>query len=235
MFLTSFTDSLVSYGNVLYEQLTDISLYSNLLLASVETLYMVVVSTLLAILLGLPLGTLLFSSRTIKPHPALNRGLAGLINFSRSIPFIILLVALIPFTRFLVGTSIGINAAIVPLTLGAAPFFARLVDNAYQNLPRGLIETGASMGANTWQMIRHILLPEAFSAIIQGITVTAITLVNYSAMAGTVGGGGLGDLAIRYGYQRFNVSIMLGTVLILVLLVQLIQVGGDKLAKHYQH
>lgn len=219
----------------LYEGLSSLSLYSHVLQATAETLYMVTVSTALAILLGLPMGTLLFSSRTIRPRPTLNRCLAGFINFCRSIPFIILLVALIPFTRFLVGTSIGINAAIVPLTLGAAPFFARLVDNAYQNLPRGLIETGNAMGANTWQMIRHILVPEATPALVQAITVTAITLVNYSAMAGTVGGGGLGDLAIRYGYQRFDVSVMLATVIVLVLLVQLLQAGGDKLAKHYQH
>lgn len=212
-----------------------LTLFYDLLIASGETLYMVIVSTLLAVILGLPLGTLLFSSAKIKPHPALYRLIAGFINFSRSIPFIILLVALIPVTRILVGTSIGINAAIVPLTLGATPFFARLVDNVYQNLPRGLIETGFSMGATTWQMIRHILLPEALPALIQAITITAITLVNYSAMAGTVGGGGLGDLAIRYGYQRFNVTIMVATILILVAIVQLIQMGGDKLAAKYLH
>lgn len=204
-------------------------------IACAETLYMVTISTILSICLGLPLGTLLFCSAMVKPRPKLNRLLAGIINFSRSIPFIILLVALIPFTRILVGTSIGINAAIVPLTLGAAPFFARLVNNVYQNLPRGLIETGFSMGATTWQMIRHILLPEAIPALIQAVTVTAITLVNYSAMAGTVGGGGLGDLAIRFGYQRFNVSIMLITIIVLVFIVQLIQMGGDSLAKRYTH
>src|SRR5688572_10881622 len=121
---------------------------------------MVVASTLFATLLGLPLGTLLFSSGQLKPHPYLNRFIAGLINLCRSIPFIILLVALIPVTRLLVGTSIGIHAAIVPLTLGATPFFARLVDNAYQSLPQGLVETGYSMGASTWQIIRHVLLPE---------------------------------------------------------------------------
>lgn len=214
--------------------LLDPVLYSSLLQSSLETVYMVLVSTLMAVLIGLPMGTLMFSSRSIKAHPALNRFLSALVNFSRSIPFIILLVALIPFTRLLTGTSIGINAAIVPLTLGAAPFFARLVDNAYQNLPRGLIETGNAMGANTWQMITHILIPEAIPALIQATTVTAITLVNYSAMAGTVGGGGLGDLAIRYGYQRFDVRFMLGTVFILVVLVQAIQAGGDKLAKRYQ-
>ncbi|CDZ77484.1 D-methionine transport system permease protein MetI [Legionella massiliensis] len=207
----------------------------DLFLASGETLYMVILSTLFAVLLGLPLGTLLFSSSKIKPHTGINRFISGIINISRSIPFIILLVALIPFTRLLVGTSIGINAAIVPLTLGATPFFARLVDNIYQNLPNGLIDAGFSMGANTRQMIRHILFPEAFPALIQAITVTAITLVNYSAMAGTVGGGGLGDLAIRYGYQRFNVVIMVSTVLILIVIVQLLQMAGDRLARHFSH
>ncbi|MDF1757818.1 MAG: ABC transporter permease [Legionellaceae bacterium] len=201
--------------------------------ATTQTLYMVCLSTLLAALLGLPLGTLLFTSREVKPNITLNRILASFINLSRSIPFIILLVALIPFTRLIIGTSIGINAAIVPLTLGAAPFFARLVDNVYQGLPSGLIEAGHSMGASTRQMILHILLPEARPAIINAVTVTAITLVNYSAMAGTVGGGGLGDLAIRYGYQRFNVMIMLITVAILIVIVQGLQMAGDKLSKKY--
>lgn len=205
----------------------------DLLIATGETLYMVLISALFAVLLGLPMGTLLFTSAKIKPHPLLNRMIAGFINISRSIPFIILLVAIIPFTRLLVGTSIGIHAAMVPLTLGAAPFFARLVDNVYQSLPAGLIEAGFAMGANTWQMVRHILLPEARPALIHAITVTIITLVNYSAMAGTVGGGGLGDLAIRYGYQRFNPTVMLATVAILVVIVQLIQMGGDRLARRF--
>ncbi len=205
----------------------------NFLLATGETLYMVLASTLFAILLGLPLGTLLFTTAKVKPNPAVNRVIAAIINISRSIPFIILLVALIPFTRLLVGTSIGLHAAIVPLTLGATPFFARLVDNVYQSLPSGLIETGYAMGASTWQMIRQILLPEAMPSLIHATTVTAITLVNYSAMAGTVGGGGLGDLAIRYGYQRFNVGVMLGTVVILVVIVQLLQTGGDRLARRF--
>ena len=207
----------------------------DVLIATGETLYMVLASTLFAIMLGLPLGTLLFTSSKIKPNPTLNRLIAGFINISRSVPFIILLVAIIPFTRLLVGTSIGIHAAMVPLTLGATPFFARLVDNVYQGLPTGLIEAGFAMGANTWQTIRHILFPEALPALIQAITVTAITLVNYSAMAGTGGGGGLGDLAIRYGYQRFNVTVMLATVCILVVIVQLIQTGGDRLARRFLH
>lgn len=207
----------------------------DLLIASGETLYMVIASTFFAVILGLPLGTILFSSSRIKHNKKISHFISGFINISRSIPFIILLVALIPFTRLLVGTSIGIHAAMVPLTLGATPFFARLVDNVYRNLPAGLIEAGFSMGATTWQMIRHILFPEAIPALIQAITITAITLVNYSAMAGTVGGGGLGDLAIRYGYQRFNIVIMLATVFILILIVQLLQMGGDRLARRFIH
>ncbi|MDP3705497.1 MAG: methionine ABC transporter permease [Legionellaceae bacterium] len=205
----------------------------DLCIATGQTIYMVSASTLFAVLLGLPLGTMLFTSKHIKPNALFNRLLAGLINICRSIPFIILLVALIPLTRLIVGTSIGINAAIVPLTLGAAPFFARLVDNVYRSLPPGLVDTGYSMGATTWQMISHILLPEARTALIHAVTVTAITLVNYSAMAGTVGGGGLGDLAIRYGYQRFNVIVMVATVSILVIIVQALQMGGDKLAGRF--
>ena len=212
-----------------------LTMFYDLIVATGETIYMVLASTFFAVLLGLPLGTILFTSSKIKPNPPLNRFIAGLINTCRSIPFIILLVALIPFTRLLVGTSIGIHAAMVPLTLGATPFFARLVDNVYQNLPTGLIEAGYAMGANTWQTIRYILLPEAMPALINAITVTGITLVNYSAMAGTVGGGGLGDLAIRYGYQRFNVSIMLATVFILVIIVQLLQMMGDRLARRFLH
>jgi len=207
----------------------------DLLLATGETLYMVLASTFFAVLLGLPLGTLLFSSGKITPNPILHRMIAGLINMSRSIPFIILLVAIIPFTRLLVGTSIGIHAAMVPLTLGATPFFARLVDNVYQSLPTGLIDASYAMGANTWQTIRFVLLPEAMPSLVHAITVTAITLVNYSAMAGTVGGGGLGDLAIRYGYQRFDVSVMLATVCILVIIVQSLQMIGDRLSRHYLH
>lgn len=212
-----------------------IKMLLELLLATGQTLYMVLASTIFAVLIGLPLGTLLFSSTHIKPNKRLSRVLAAIINISRSIPFIILLVALIPFTRFIVGTSIGIHAAMVPLTLGAAPFFARLVDNAYQSLPKGLIETGFSMGANLRQMVRYLLLPEATPQLIHAITVTAVTLVNYSAMAGTVGGGGLGDLAIRYGYQRFDMTVMLSTIVILIIMVQLLQILGDRLACFFQH
>ena len=208
------------------------TMYFDLLKATGETLYMVFFSTFFAVLIGLPLGTWLYTTSVLLPHRGLNRLLNGVVNISRSVPFIILLVALIPLTRFLIGTSIGLHAAIVPLTLGAAPFFARLVDNAYQTLPKGLLDAGYAMGVSTRQMIHYLLLPEARPALIQGVTVTAITLVNYSAMAGTVGGGGLGDLAIRYGYQRFNITIMCMTVFILILIVQAIQWAGDRWVKH---
>ncbi len=207
----------------------------DLLNATGETLYMVLISTLLATLLGLPLGTLLFASKVIRPNTKVHKALSVFINTTRSIPFIILLVAIIPLTRFLVGTSIGMNAAIVPLTLGATPFFARLIDNVFQSLPKGLIETGYSMGANTRQIICYILLPEATAGIIHAITVTAITLINYSAMAGTVGAGGLGTLAINHGYQRFNAGVMISTVVVLIIMVQIIQMLGDYLAKRCSH
>lgn len=207
----------------------------DLLVATAETFYMVVVSSLFTVLLGLPLGTLMYASNRIKPMPKLHKALSAFINMSRSVPFIILLVAIIPFTRLIVGTSIGINAAIVPLTLGAIPFFARLVDNVYQSLPTGLIETGYAMGASSKQIIFHILFPEARPALIHAITVTAITLVNYSAMAGTVGAGGLGTLAINYGYQRFDASIMIATVVVLIIMVQLTQMLGDYLARRCLH
>lgn len=205
----------------------------DLLLATAETVYMVSCSTFFAIVLGLPLGVLLYSSTKVKPMPVLNTILAAIVNISRSIPFIILLVAIIPFTRLIVGTSIGINAAIVPLTLGAAPFFARLVDNVLRSLPAGLIETGHAMGANTWQILISVVLPEARAPLIHAATVTAITLINYSAMAGTVGAGGLGTLAINYGYQRFDAMIMLSTVIILIFMVQGTQKIGDSLAKKF--
>lgn len=199
--------------------------------AALQTLYMVSVSTCLVVLIGLPMGTWLFCMREMTPHPRLFRGLSLLINAMRSIPFIILLVALIPITRSLVGSSIGIHAAMVPLVIGAIPLFARLVDNVYLTQIQGLIETGWSLGMRPIQMVRYILLPEARSGIIQAITVTAITLVNYSAMAGTVGGGGLGDFAIRYGYQRFEPLVMFITVLVLIVLVQAIQMLGDRCAR----
>ena len=207
----------------------------DLLNATGETLYMVAISTLFAIILGLPLGTLLYSAHAIRPNSKLHRALSAFINTSRSIPFIILLVAIIPFTRLIVGTSIGTSAAIVPLSLAAIPFFARMIENNLNQLPRGLIETGLAMGATTWQLIPAVLLTEALPGMVGTLTTTLITLIGYSAMAGAVGGGGLGDLAIRYGYQRFDASVMIMTIVILIVLVQGIQHLGDYWAKRLNH
>ena len=205
--------------------------------ATLETAYMTLVSGFLAGLFGIPLGILLFITQTqgIRANPWCNRILAIVVNAVRSIPFIILMVAIIPLTRLLVGTSIGTTAAIVPLTLAAIPFMARLTESALLKVNPGLIEAGFAMGADPKQIIRYILLPEARSHLIHAITITFITLVGYSAMAGAVGGGGLGDVAITYGYQRFNPLVMLITVVILIAMVQVIQVAGDVLAKWATH
>lgn len=212
------------------------NLLFELMVSTGETVYMVLVSGLLAMLFGLPLGVLLFSTRqnNLLPMPLLNKGLSLVVNMARSIPFIILMLAIIPVTRFIVGTSIGTSAAIVPLSLAAMPFFARMIENNLNQLPLGLIETGLALGASTWQ-IPGILLTEALPGIIGTLTTTFITLVGYSAMAGAVGGGGLGDLAIRYGYQRFDAVVMIITIAILIVLVQGIQHLGDYWAKRLNH
>lgn len=204
-----------------------------ILRATLDTLYMVAVSGIIAALLGVPLGVLLYVTRPgqIMAHPTLNRVLGVITNIGRSIPFIILMVAIIPFTRMLVGTSIGTNAAVVPLTIAAIPFVARLVEGALNEISPGLIEAAQSMGATPWQIIGKVLLPEARGGIITGLTITVVTLVSYSAMAGAVGGGGLGDLGIRYGYNRFNPTVMLITVAILVVMVQGFQSLGDYLVR----
>ncbi len=201
--------------------------------ALLETLYMVFVSGGLAALFGTPIGALLFLTRPgeILARPRFHHLLGWIVNTTRSIPFIILLVAIIPFTRLVAGTSIGTTAAMVPLTIGAIPFVARIVENALCEIPKGLLEAAQSMGATPLQITRKVLLPEALPNIINGLTLTLITLVGYSAMAGVVGGGGLGDLAIRYGYQRFQGDVMIATVVILVVLVQIIQSGGDLLSR----
>jgi D-methionine transport system permease protein len=213
------------------------SILFNLLFTGLwQTLYMVLVSGIVGSLIGIPLGMLLFSVNhpylLNKPHAY--HLLSILVNIGRSIPFIILLVAVIPFTRFVVGTTIGTTAAIVPLTIGAIPFIARLMENALREVNPGLIEAGLVMGASNIQIFRHILWPEALPNMISGLTVTAIALVSYSAMAGAIGGGGLGDIAIRYGYQRFDTFIMLLTVLILVVMVEIIQRLGDYLSARYR-
>lgn len=202
-----------------------------------ETLYMVFVSTLLAYLLGLPLGVVLVVSSPghIAPNPWVERILGTLINILRSAPFIILLVAFIPLTRVLVGTSIGTTAAIVPLVISAAPFVARVVESSLKEVSFGIIEAALSMGASPFQIILKVLLPEAKGSLILGVTITTISVIGYTAMAGAVGGGGLGDLAIQYGYNRFRTDIMIVTVIILVILVQGLQSLGTSLARKLTH
>jgi D-methionine transport system substrate-binding protein len=203
-----------------------------LLKATWETIYMVFIASFFGILLGLALGILLFiSSGKNNKNNLINQTLGFSINLTRSIPFIILMIAIIPLTHLLVGTTIGINAAIVPLSIAAIPFFARLTENALKGLQSGLIETADSMGASTWQTITKILIPESLPTLIRGATLTIVALIGYSAMAGSVGGGGLGELAINYGYQRFDTVVMLETVIILIIMVQAIQFIGDYLAK----
>ena len=198
-----------------------------------ETLYMVAVSMICASILGIPLGILLVVTEKgeILACPAINKPLAFIINMIRSIPFIILMVAIIPFTRFLVHTSIGTTAAIVPLTIAAIPYIARMVETSIREIPSGLIEAAESMGATPMQVIRKVLLPEALPSILESLTVVIVSLVGASAMAGTIGGGGLGDLAIRYGYQRFQADVMIATIIVLVIVVQLIQFIGNYLSR----
>ncbi len=202
-----------------------------------ETLFMVFCSALLASFFGIPLGIALEVTKPnqILSHPQLHHGLEIIINIGRSVPFIILLVAIIPLTRLIVGTSIGTVAAIIPLSVGVIPLTARLVEGALMELPAGLIDAAHAMGLSPRQIIIKIFIPEALPGILNSMTMTLVNLVDYSAMAGTIGGGGLGDIAIRYGYQRFDLPMMLATIFILVILVQGIQYGGNHLVAKYNH
>ena len=194
---------------------------------------MVGASGFLSLLLGLPLGLLMVITAPggISERPTFNRGLGAVINAFRSTPFIILLVALIPFTRFVVGTTIGTVAAIVPLTIAATPYFARIAEMSLREVDRGLIEALRALGASRWQIVREALVPEALPGLVTGFTVTIVTLIGASAMAGAVGAGGLGDLAIRYGYQRFETTIMVGVIVVLIVVVSIIQLAGDFIAR----
>jgi D-methionine transport system permease protein len=200
-----------------------------------DTLLMVGVSSALALLLGIPLAVILVTSGRggIYQAPALNRVLGALVNLFRSVPFLILMVALIPFTRLIVGTTYGVWAAVVPLTIAATPFFARIAEISLREVDHGLIEAAQAMGCRRWHIVRHVLLPEALPGITGGFTITLVTMINSSAMAGAIGAGGLGDLAYRYGYQRFDSQVMLTVIVALVMLVALIQFGGDRLAKAF--
>ena len=194
-----------------------------------ETLFMVSISTLIASIIGIPLGiTLVTTSKGhILENRVINQILGTIVNIIRSIPFIILMVAIIPLTRLIAGTSIGTTAACVPLTIVAIPFLSRLVETSIRDVDFGLVEAAESMGASPLQIIRKVLLPEALPTIINNITVLIVNLIGASAMAGAIGGGGLGDIAIRYGYQRFQADVMLATIIILVIGVNLIQACGD--------
>ncbi len=203
--------------------------------ATFETIYMVFASTLMAAVIGLPIGIflLLWSKGNLIENRWAYRVLGVIVNIVRSVPFIILLIAIIPFTEWLVGTSIGVNAAIVPLVVGAAPFFARIAETALREVDDGVIEAAQAMGASTWTIVWRVLLPEARASLIAGITITAVTLISYSAMSGVIGGGGLGDLAVRYGYERFQTNVMILTTALMVVMVEIMQVFGDKLVHHY--
>jgi D-methionine transport system permease protein len=205
--------------------------------SSLQTALMVIISCAGAVIVGVPLGVVLLITRNhhLLPHAHINKILGLITNGVRSIPFIILMVAIIPFTRFIVGTSIGTAAATVPLMIAAIPFVGRLVETAMEQVPWGLVEAAQSMGASPFQIIYKVLLPESLPTIVRGVTLTLIALIGYSAMAGVIGGGGLGDLAIRYGYQRFDVGVMLLTIAVLILFVQLLQMLGDWIAQRLTH
>lgn len=193
-----------------------------------NTIYMVVISTLCAALIGFPIGVILTitSKGHLKESPALYKILDMIINIGRSFPFAILMVALIPFTRWVIGASLGTNASLIPLSIAAAPFVARLVETSLKEVDRHILEAVIAMGSTTWQIIIKVLLREALPSLISAVTLTMINLIGYSAMAGLVGGGGLGQVAIQYGYHRFNTFIMIVTVALLILLVQAIQLMG---------
>jgi len=198
-----------------------------------NTIYMVAVSTFFAVLIGLPIGVILTITDKghIKENASLYKVLETIVNIGRSFPFAILMVALLPLTRWVVGTSLGTTASIVPLTIAAAPFVARLIETSLKEVDHHILEAAIVMGSNTWQIISKVLLQEALPSIVSGVTLTVVNLVGYSAMAGLVGGGGLGQVAIQYGYNRFNTFIMVVTVILLILLVQGVQWMGNVVVK----
>jgi len=208
--------------------------YGNLFLqGTVDTLIMTCVATILAYVIGIPLGILLVvtSPNGLRPNRIVSTIVGWIVNIGRSVPFIILLVALIPFTRFIVGTSLGVPGAVVPLVVTAAPFAARMVEQSLEETDSGLVEAAQSFGASTWQIVRKVYLKETLPSLVRGAAITFVTLFGYSAMAGTVGAGGLGDIAIRYGYQRFQTDVMIFAVLLCVVLVIVFQAIGDVTAR----
>ncbi|MFU0919600.1 methionine ABC transporter permease [Kluyvera sichuanensis] len=207
--------------------------WNDVVQAGLDTLVMLACALGFTVLIGLPLGVILYL--TGQPRllyaPLLHRVLSLLVNVMRSLPFIILLIVMIPLTTLITGTSLGVQGTIPPLVAGCAPFFARLVETSLREVDHGLVEASWAMGGNTWQLIWHTLLPESRGGLIAAVTVTAIVLVDYTSMAGVIGGGGLGDLAIRFGYQRFQTDVMAVTVVLLIALVQILQMSGDRLVR----
>ena len=208
-----------------------------LLQGTLDTLYMTLASTLIAYLIGIPLGVILVVTRKggICPAPKTNAVLGTIVNIMRSVQFLILIIVLIQFTRFVVGTSIGATATVVPLIVGAAPFIARMVESSLLEVDAGVVEAAQAMGASPWQIVTKVLLKEAVPSLITGAAIALTTILGYSAMAGAVGGGGLGDLAIKYGYHRYQTDVLLLTLVILIALVQIIQALGNGLAKKIDH
>lgn len=214
----------------------DMQMINQVMEATGETLVMVFFSTVFSLLLGLPIGVLLHITGKeedggIIPSPVFNSVLSRIVNVLRSFPFIILLIVLIPLSRIIVGSSIGTKAAIVPLSIAAAPFVARIIESALKEVDPGVIQAAKAMGSTNWQLVYMVLIPEAMPALMSGLTLTIINLIGYSAMAGTIGGGGLGDLAIRYGYQRFRPSYLVAAVIVILIMVEIIQVAGDRIVK----
>ena len=199
--------------------------------SSLQTLEMVFFSTLFSLVLGFPVGVLLYITNPtgISSRPVLNQILSRIVNVLRSFPFIILMIVLFPLSRLMLGTSIGTEATIIPLSIAAAPFVARVIETALSEVDSGMIQAARAMGSTNWQIIYKVVIPEAFPSVISGITLTIINLIGYSAMAGTIGGGGLGDLAIRYGYQRFRTDVKIAAVVVILVLVELIQFVGTVL------
>ncbi len=208
-------------------------MWPSLWLGTQDTIYMVVWATVFSVLVGLPLGVLLVATDRggLVPAPAVRAVLSAIVNVGRSLPFIVLMVAVLTLTRFLVGTTLGPTAAIVPLSIGAIPFFARLVETSLREVDRGVIEAAHAMGTRKSTIVGKVMLPEAMPGLIAGLVMTVVTLISYSAMAGAIGGGGLGDLAIREGYQRFNDHYLWATVILLIVIVQVAQSLGDLLVR----
>ncbi|MBP3366368.1 MAG: ABC transporter permease [Treponema sp.] len=199
--------------------------------SSLQTLIMVFFSAVFSLVLGFPVGVLLYVTNPsgITPRPVLNQILSRAVNVLRSFPFLILMIVLFPLSRLILGTSIGTSAAIIPLSIAAAPFVARVIETALNEVDPGMIQAAKAMGSTNWQIVYKVVIPEALPSVISGITLTIINLIGYSAMAGTIGGGGLGDLAVRYGYQRFRTDVMIAAVAVILVLVEVIQLAGTVL------